>query len=116
MRELRAVRAGGIFLAPRISVTLRSPHLLLFRKSERDDRRPGGDGDELLVVELIGHRRGLPVLVHRKAPQLLARRRIGRSQLPLSSPKITTPVAVLSTPPHEVTGPVCGSSHTTFPV
>jgi hypothetical protein len=35
---------------------------------------------------------------------------------PLSSPKITTPPAVLSTPPHEFTAPCCGSSQTARPV
>src|SRR5438045_8829034 len=35
---------------------------------------------------------------------------------PLSSPKITTPPAVLSTPPHELTVPVCGSVHAALPV
>src|SRR5476649_561383 len=35
---------------------------------------------------------------------------------PLSSPKITTPPAVLSTPPHEFTAPVCGNVQAALPV
>src|SRR5579864_8750054 len=38
------------------------------------------------------------------------------ARAPLSSPKITMPPAVLSAPPHDVTGPTCGNSHAILPV
>ena len=35
---------------------------------------------------------------------------------PLSSPKKTSPPAVASTPPHDVAGPICGSSQRIVPL
>ena len=90
----------------------------LFQKPERNNVRPSRHRNVLLAVERVSasarpsragwwrsSTRGLPPVVASTA-----------MNAPFSSPKKTSPVAVVNVPPHDSAGPGCATVHTTLPV
>jgi hypothetical protein len=90
------------------------PHL--FNQPEGEKIPSGRNGDVLLAIKDVRHRRGVERRICLKFPERLAGSRIDGSEHPSVAAYERDAVAKLSVPRHELAAPVSGISHATLPV